>query len=130
MAMKRILSHMAAGIIGLWLAALVVPGVIVRAYPTSGFFGFSLTQQWQIFLVLGIVLGLLNFFLKPLLKALSLPLEIITLGLFTIVINGFILWLLDMMFDELSIAIYLPLLYSTLIIWGSTIILNFFLVRK
>jgi putative membrane protein len=128
--MKRLLSQIISATAGLWLASLYVPEVMIRAYPESSFFGFALTQQWQIFLVLGIVLGLLNYFLKPLLKTLSLPLEIITLGLFTIVINMVILWLLDKMFDELYIPLFLPLLYTSLIIWGLNIIISFFIVKK
>ena len=123
--MKTLLSQIVTAVLGLWLAMLFVPGVIIRAYPTSNFFGFSLTAQWEIILLLGIVLGLLNYFLKPLLKALSLPLEIITLGLSTIVINMALLWILDKMFDELYIPLFLPLLYTTLIIWGLNIIISF-----
>jgi len=40
--------------------------------------------------ILGIILGLLNYFVKPILEVISLPLEIITLGLFTFVINIFL----------------------------------------
>jgi len=131
---KKLFSQIIAAILGLWLATLFVPGIVIRTYPTSSFFGFSLTAQWQIFLVLGIVLGLLNYFLKPFLKALSLPLEIISLGLFTIVINMALIWLLDIMFDELYVPWgtpwVLPLLYTTLIIWGLNIILQKFLVKK
>ncbi|MCX6718545.1 MAG: phage holin family protein [Candidatus Staskawiczbacteria bacterium] len=120
--MKRLLSQIAAAILGLWLAILFVPSVIIRAYPTSNFFGFPLTTQWEIILVLGIALGLLNYFLRPLLKALFLPLEIITLGLFTIVIDMGLIWLLDKMFDEFYVPFLLPLLYTTLIIWGLNLI--------
>ena len=132
--MKRLFSQVVSAILGLWLATLFVQGVVIRTYPTSNFFGFTLTQQWEIFVVLGIVLGLLNYFLKPILKALSLPIEIITLGLFTIVINMGLIWLLDKMFDELYIPRgtfwVLPLLYTTLIIWGSNIIISLFLVKN
>ena len=121
--MKRLLSQIIAAAIGLWLATLFVPGVVIRTYPESNFFGFPLTAQWEILLVLGVVLGLLNYFLKPLLKALSLPLEIVTLGLFVIVINIGLIWVLDKMFDELYVALWLPLLYTTLIIWILNIIL-------
>lgn len=131
--MRKLLSQVVAAILGLWLATMFVPGVVIRAYPTSNFFGFALTAQWEILLLLGIVLGLLNYFLKPLLKALTLPLEIITLGLFTIVINMALIWLLDVMFDELTIPWgtpwVFPLLYTTLIIWGLNIIFGFF-IRK
>lgn len=127
--MKKLLSQIIAAALGLWLATSFAQGVVVRAYPASNFFGFPLTAQWEIFLVLGIVLGLLNYFLKPLLKMIALPLEIITLGLFTIVINMAMLWLLDQMFDELYIPLYLPLLYTSLIIWGLNIIISFFIVK-
>lgn len=115
--MKRLLSQIIAAIFGLWLAAQFVSGVVIRVYPDSNFFGFSLTAQWQMFIVLGIVLGILNFFLRPVLKALALPLEIVTLGLFTIVIDMGLLWLLDKMFDEFYVSSFLPLLYTTLILW-------------
>jgi len=128
--MKRLLSQIIAATLGLWFSSLFVPGIIIGAYPTSNLFGFSLTTQWQIFLVLGVVLGLLNYFLKPLLRALSLPLEIISLGLFTIVINMGLIWLLDMMFDELYIPLFLPLLYTSLIVWVLNVIISFFLVKK
>ena len=128
--MRKLLSQIIVATLGLQLAVLFVPGVAIKAYPASNFFGFSLTAQWEIILVLGIVLGLLNFFLKPLLKALSLPLEIISLGLFIIVINMALIWLLDMMFDELYVPFFLPLLYTTLIIWGLNIVFQLILVKK
>jgi len=128
--MKRLLSQVVAAVLGLWLSTQFVSGVIIRTYPDSNFFGFPLKQQWEIFLVLGFVLGLLNFFLKPLLKTLALPLEIVTLGLFTIVINMGLLWTLDMMFDELSAPLLIPLLYTTIIVWALNIIISFFVVKK
>ena len=128
--MKRLLSQIIAAALGLWLSSLYVPGVVIRAYPNSNFFGYPLTAQWEIILVLGIILGLINYFLRPILKTLSLPLELITLGFFTIVINMGLIWLLTKIFDELSVSLFLPLLYTTLIIWGINIVLWFFFVRK
>jgi putative membrane protein len=128
--MRRLLSQILAATLGLWIALLFVPGVVIKTYPDSNFFGIPLTAQWQLILVLGIVLGLLNHFLKPILKALSLPIEVISLGLFTIVINMALIWLLELMFDELSAPFLMPLLYTTLIIWSSNLIIGFFLDKK
>jgi len=128
--MKKLLSQIISAGLGLWLASLFVEGVAINAYPTSNFFGFALTAQWQVIIVLGIVLGLLNYFLKPLLKTLSLPLEIISLGLFTIVIDMALIWLLEVIFDEITVPFILPLLYTALIIWGINIILNLILNKK
>jgi len=126
---KKLLSQIASAALGLWLSTLFIKGVEIRVYSTSSFFGFSLTAEWQVILVLGIVLGLLNYFLKPILKALSLPLELITLGFFTIVINMALIWLLETMFDELRVPFSLPILYTTLIIFGLNIIFDFFIIK-
>lgn len=48
---------------------------------------------WTVFAVMAIILGLVNAILRPLLKLLTCPLILLTLGLFTLVINGFTLWL-------------------------------------
>lgn len=51
------------------------------------------TGGWVFFLVVGIILGLLNTLVKPVLKIISLPFVLISAGLFLIVINAVILWL-------------------------------------
>ena len=43
--------------------------------------------------MLGVVFGAVNLLVRPLLKLLTCPLIIVTLGLFTLVINGFLFWL-------------------------------------
>ena len=128
--MKKIFSQIVAAITGLWLASSFIPEVTVKIYSESNFFGFNLTAVWQVFLILGIVMGLINFFLKPIINAITLPLRIITLGLFSIVVNLGLLWLLDVMFDELYVPLWLPLLWTTLIIWGLNMIIGFFLTEK
>lgn len=126
----RLFSQIISATLGLWLAVLFVPTVSIKVYSTSSFFDFTLTKQWHVIIVLGIVLGLMNYFLKPILKMLTLPLEIITLGLFVIIINMGLIWLLDMMFDELSVPFFLPLLYTSLIIGGFNIIINPIVSKK
>jgi putative membrane protein len=128
--MKSLFSQVAAAICGLWLASLFVPGAIIRIYSDSSFFGFPLNAQWQILFILGILLGLLNFFVKPILNALALPLRIITLGLFSIVISMGMIWVLDLMFAELYVPWLYPLLWTTLIVWGLSIVFDFFLQNK
>lgn len=49
--------------------------------------------SYKIALIVALVLGLLNVTLRPVLKLISLPITILTLGLFALVINGFMLWL-------------------------------------
>lgn len=127
---KKLLSQILAAGLGLWLSSILIKGIVVQVLPDSNFFGIELTSQWQIFVVLGVVLGLLNYYLKPLLKILSLPLEIITLGLFTIIINIALIWMLDKMFDELYIPWLMPLVSTTVIIWALNLLTSKILINK
>ena len=65
--------------LGLWLVTLIVPGI--RARSPGGLLWAAL------------VLGFVNAFIRPLLWMLTLPLTVLTFGLFALVINAFTLWL-------------------------------------
>ncbi len=64
----------------LFVAAWLVPGIRVAG------------QGWTIFAGMAIIVGLVNATVRPLLKLLSCPLIILTLGFFALVINGLALW--------------------------------------
>lgn len=63
--------------VSLMLTAYFVPGFQVASFKTA--------------LVVSFVIGLLNITIKPVLKILTLPITILTLGLFTLVINALLL---------------------------------------
>ena len=67
--------------LSLFAAAELVPGIRVGR------------DAWVAFAVMAIILGLVNAIVRPILKLLSCPLIILTLGLFVLVINGVTLWL-------------------------------------
>jgi len=127
--MKKILSQIIAASLGIWLSALFIPGVGV-GIADSNFFGIPLTLQWQIILLLGTTLGLLNFFIKPIINAITLPLRIITLGLFSIVTNMAMLWILDYIFVEITIPWFWPLFWTTVVIWISNILVSKFIIKE
>lgn len=106
----KLLFHIISGILGLFLASRFVPGV-------------EFTGQIKTLLIAGAILGLVNFFIKPILKTITLPLRILTLGLFSLVINMLLIWIVaDILFPkEIEIKGLLPLFWTTLIIW----VLNF-----
>lgn len=70
-----------------WLVAALA--VLVTGYVLPGIH----IQGFGVALVLVIILGLINAILKPILIVLTLPVNILTLGLFTLVINGFLILL-------------------------------------
>lgn len=125
--MFRLIWQIFVGILGLFLATKFVPGVTLQIIPgKSIFFGFELTQWWQILVLVGGVLGLINFFIKPILDKITLPLKILTLGLFSLIINMAIIWSLDIFFEELQIIGLVSLFWTTIIVW----LMSFLLANK
>ncbi len=57
--------------------------------------GVVATGGWQLYVAGGIILGLLNVIVRPILKIFGFPFMILTFGLFILVINAIILWLLE-----------------------------------
>jgi putative membrane protein len=53
--------------------------------------GFEFSGEWWQFLIVAAIVGLANAIVKPILKLLSLPIVILTLGLFLIVVNALVL---------------------------------------
>ena len=103
-----------------------VPGVSLEIPPEGIiFFGIKLTQEWQVLVLIGAVLGLVNFFLKPILKIVTLPLRLLTFGLFGLVINMLIIWAVDIFFPELVIEGLVPLFWLTAIVWILSFLLGF-----
>lgn len=67
--------------VSLLAAAWLVPGIRVQP------------DGWTAFAVMAVILGFVNAVVRPILKFLSCPLILLTLGLFVLVINGITLWL-------------------------------------
>jgi putative membrane protein len=98
------------GIIGIYLAILFIPGVDI----TSGEFT---REGIKILILVGSVFGLINFFIKPVISFITLPLRIITLGLFGILINIAMIWIVDIIFTELVISGFSALFWTSILIW-------------
>lgn len=77
----------------------------VALYIASFYFaGFLITGGGGTIIIGGLLLAVLNSFLRPILRLISAPLVWITFGLFNLVINAFILWLADRFLTQLAIA--------------------------
>jgi putative membrane protein len=64
---------------------------------------FEITADYVGFLKIGFVLGIINAFIRPIVKLLSFPLIIITMGLFSLAINIFLLYYTSYLFDFFTI---------------------------
>lgn len=78
--------------------------------------GFIINGGIREFLLAGVLLGILNFAIKPVLKIISMPLIILTLGLWTIVLNALMLWTVDYTFDFVVVQDLTALVWATIIV--------------
>lgn len=84
------------------ILAYVLPGIGVDSYVTA--------------IIVALVLSLLNFLVKPVLIVLTLPITIVTLGLFLLIINALIILLAANFIDGFSVStIWWALLFSLLL---------------
>ncbi|HET8753165.1 MAG TPA: phage holin family protein [Salinimicrobium sp.] len=99
--MGFIIRILVTGIMVLLLAEFL-PGVAVASYGTA--------------LIVALVLALLNLIVKPILVLLTLPITIITLGLFLLVINAIIILLTDAFIEGFDVSgFWVALLFSLLL---------------
>lgn len=100
--MRGFLIRLIVAALGLWLAGAIVPGI-------------HLDDQWTL-LFAALLLGLTNAVVRPVAIFLTLPITVITLGLFLLVINagmlGFVAWLLD----GFTIAGFFSALFGAIIV--------------
>jgi putative membrane protein len=86
----------------IFIAAYLLEGVKIKSFWTA--------------VGVAILLGLINMFIKPIIVLLTLPVTVLTLGLFILVINAWILMIIDNMVDGLKIDGFLwAAVYSILI---------------
>jgi putative membrane protein len=100
--MTKFIIRWAINAIALYLAVLIVPGI--------GFRG-----EWTGVLWLALIIGLLNATIRPLLKFLTCPLIIMTLGVFTLVINTLMLMLTSRIGQSLGIGLSVDGFWSALL---------------
>lgn len=99
--MKFILKILLSALAVLLLAN-ILPGVDVEGYVTA--------------IIVALVLSLLNLIVKPLLIIFTLPVTIVTLGLFLLVINAMIILLADSFIDDFDVRnIWWALIFSLLL---------------
>lgn len=99
----RLLVNAAA----LYVATRVVPGV-------------TYDGGWPAFFAVALVFGVVNAFIRPVTKILTLPFIIVTLGLFILVINGLMLWLTSRVSYVLGLGFHVSGFWAAF--WGALVV--------
>lgn len=96
--------------LSLLLVAYLIPQVSVGSF--------------YIAVIAALILGLANAILRPILIILTLPVNILTLGLFTFVINASMLWFVASFIEDFTIETFGAAVWAALILWGVGWVVN------
>ena len=88
--------------IGLWLASKIVPGI-----------AFNSTQT---LIAAALLLGIVNAFVRPIIVILTLPITLLTLGLFLLVINALMIMLVAYFLPGFVVAGFWPAVFAAIIV--------------
>jgi putative membrane protein len=105
--MRKLLLRWLINGVALYMAAELVPGI----YADGG---------WQVLAVMALIFGLVNALIRPILKFLTCPLIVLTLGLFTLVINALMLQLASWLGRSLGLGFYVAGFWPAF--WGALVI--------
>lgn len=98
--------------IALAVATWVVPGILL--------FGHNTAEKALTLVVVAIIFGIINTILKPIIKTIGCAFYVATLGLFALVVNGFLLWLTSYIAGKFSLPFHITGFWAAF--WGALIV--------
>lgn len=106
-----------------WLITAV--SLIITANLVSGF----IVKSFIAALIAAVIIGLVNAIIKPILVVLTLPITIVTLGLFLFVVNAITIWIAGSITPGFHIAGFVPALIGSIVLTIVASVLNFIVDR-
>ncbi|HEX6866609.1 MAG TPA: phage holin family protein [Caulobacteraceae bacterium] len=97
----RFIAKIIIAAVGLWLASAIIPGVS--------------TDSWVTLLLASLLLGLVNAFVRPVVTILTLPLTLVTLGLFLLVVNAAMIGLTAWLLPGFLVTGFWPAVFAAII---------------
>src|SRR5947207_3380762 len=90
----------------MWLVWRVLINAAALWAATQLVDGISFDGDWRLLFAVALIFGVINISVRPILKLLTFPLLILTLGLFTFVLNALMLWLTAAISDALDLGFH------------------------
>ncbi len=113
--MRSIITKVVINAFSIWIATLVIPQV--------GVGNGSLGHKVLSLLIVGALFGIINTFIKPIVKLFTLPLYLLTLGLISFVVNALMLKIVEWLSSKIGITFDAgPFFWATL---GAAVVVTF-----
>lgn len=110
--------------------AVKVLANIAAFYCATYFFPAIRADRPETYLWAGLILGIINLIIRPILLLLTLPINLVTLGLFTLLLNTWLVMMTDTLLPGLTIPGFRLAFFTALIVSGCNIILNALVENK
>lgn len=111
--MLELLANWVFSALAILIVAALVPGFSVNGFTTA--------------LIVALVLGVLNALVKPIILIFTLPINILTLGLFTFIINAALIWLVAQIVKGFTLSGFAPAIVAALLLWLINLTVHFLL---
>lgn len=115
--MKRFLLRWLVNFFGLWTAATLITGI-------------SYNEHVRVLVWAALIFSIVNALIRPLIVLMTLPVIVLTMGLFTFIINAAMLYLVTFFYSKFEIASFGSALLAVIIIWVVNWLLNDLLEPK
>ena len=114
--MMQLLARLFLNALAVIAVTYLVPGVTISDFPHA--------------FLAAVVIGLINALIRPILLILSLPINILTLGLFTFVINALMFWLASSIVPGFHVSGFAAAFWGGLVFWAVSWITNGLIVER
>ena len=114
--MMILLARLFLNALAVMFVTQLVPGVTIKDFPTA--------------FLAALVLGLVNALLRPILEILSLPITILTLGLFSLVINALMFWLASKLVPGFVVSGFTAAFWGGLVFWVVSWVTNSLIIER
>ncbi len=112
----HLLVRLVLNALAVMVVPYLVPGVSIKDFPHA--------------FLAAIVLGLINALIRPILELLSLPITILTLGLFSLILNALLFWLASIFVPGFTVSGFAAAFWGGLIFWVVSWLTNMLIVKR
>ncbi len=114
---KQFLLRWMVNFFGLWTAATLVTGITYQ-------------EHIRVLVWAALIFSIVNALIRPFLILIALPAIVVTLGLFTFVVNAFMLYLVTLFYHRFEISNFRSAIAAVIVIWIVNYLLNDLIERR
>lgn len=127
--MTNFLIRTGVNAVALWVAAILLDGIVLAEDDTT------FASKFTTIILVALIFGVVNAVVKPIAKVLAFPAIVLTLGLFTFIVNAFLLQLTEWIADPLGLSFVITKFWwdavlGALVITIVSMVLNWVLPEK